>query len=190
MLLRSYSFNRELTCKELELFSYLVENPDYKCEVVYDVLHNAMEGRIDLNKEFNLLGYEAKVRRNTILGAYNKDKKEKSYDAQISSTSDLTLKDTLVEPRDEIESMLEETEYASCIKFLDDNRLYHARNINKGCLLVDLHCCLKKALNGVPDAVSLLKLLCDNDTNIRDCIEAILKHGIDDEFKKYLMEVY
>ena len=71
VLLRSFSFNKlNITEKELSLFKYLIEHPNYKCDVTYEILINALEGRIDYSKEFNLVGYETIIKRNHLMTDY------------------------------------------------------------------------------------------------------------------------
>lgn len=185
MLLRSFSFNREIiTDKELSLFEYLVEHPEYKCDVAYDILMNAFEGRIDYSKEFNLVGYEAVVKKNIRLGIHSKAKKEYSYDAPISSDSDNTGVDLLQEPKDFVAEILDNNLYNEAVDFILNNKVYEINTT--GSIYIDLKVSLLKALRGIPEAVQNIKLACDTDNKLKSYIEVLLTKGIDNDLKKRL----
>ena len=183
MLMRSFSFNNdELTDKELSLFEYLIEHPEYKCDVTYEILMNALEGRIDYTRDFNLKAYESKIKSNNLIGVYNKAKIEKSYDAQISDDSNISLSDLIKDDNDMIEKLLEDSFYQEAIEYvLNSNILQISKN-----LFIDLKRTFLMALKGIPDAVRYLKLACDTDSKLKDYVEAILIHGVDEETKKLL----
>lgn len=185
MLLRSFSFNREIiTDKELSLFEYLVEHPEYKCDVAYDILMNAFEGRIDYSKEFNLVGYEAVVKKNIRLGIHSKAKKEYSYDVPISSDSDNTGVDLLQEPKDFVAEILDNNLYNEAVDFILNNKVYEINTT--GSIYIDLKVSLLKALRGIPEAVQNIKLACDTDNKLKSYIEVLLTKGIDNDLKKRL----
>ena len=190
MLLRSYSFNKdELTDRELELFSYMLEHPEHKCDVAYEILINALEGRIDYSKEFNLPAYEKTIKFNNLLTINTRGKKEKSYDVPISDGSDDLLKDTIAERRNLIEEYIMDDAYNRAVDFFKRNDLYMLYESVNGLIAIDLCVSLRQALKGIPEAIRNLKKVCDIDSTVREYIEVILSRGIDDEFNKYLEEV-
>ena len=113
-----FSFNKNITDKELSLFEYLVEHPEYKCDVAYEILINALEGRIDYTKDFNLKAYEKKIKKNNLIGAYNKSKTEKSYDVKISDDSDDSMVEFIKEPKDDISKLIDKELYNEINKFI------------------------------------------------------------------------
>ena len=184
-LLRSFSFNNdELTDDDLSLFEYLVENPEYKSEFSYDILINSLNGKIDKSKKFNLVGYENSIRKNNILCIYNKAKKEKSYDAPIDDDTDASLSNFIRDEKDLIDDLLEDDFYNEAVNYILSSGIYEL--LVKSSIFIDLRVTLFRALQGIPDAVRYLKLACDTDNKLKDYIEAILTHGVDEDLKRRL----
>lgn len=185
MLMRSFSFNNdELTDADLSLFEYLVENPEYKSEFSYDILINSLNGKIDKSKTFNLVGYENSIRKNNILCIYNKAKKEKSYDAPIDDDTDASLSEFIRDEKDLIDNLLEDDFYNEAVNYILSSGIYEL--LVKSSIFIDLRVTLFRALQGIPDAVRHLKLACDTDTKLKDYIEAILIHGVDEDLQRRL----
>lgn len=185
MLMRSFSFNNdELTDDDLSLFEYLVENPEYKSEYSYDILKAAMEGRIDYTKDFNLKAYEKKIKKNNLIGAYNKTKTEKSYDAPIDDDTNASLSDFIRDEKDLIDNLLEDDFYNEAVNYILSSGIYEL--LVKSSIFIDLRVTLFRALQGIPDAVRYLKLACDTDSKLKDYVEAILIHGVDEDLKSRL----
>lgn len=185
MLMRSFSFNNdELTDDDLSLFEYLVENPEYKSEYSYDILTAAMEGRINKTVPFNLVGYENSIRNNNKLCIYNKAKKEKSYDAPIDDDTDASLSEFIRDEKDLIDNLLEDDFYNEAVEYIMCSDIYEL--LVKSSIFIDLRLTLFRALQGIPDAVRYLKLACDTDSKLKDYIEAILIHGVDEDLKRRL----
>ena len=184
-MLKSFSFNNyNITDKELSLFEYLVEHPDYKCDVAYDILINALEGRIDYTRDFNLRAYEAKIKSNRLINVYNKSKIEKTYDAPISDDSDDSIAEFIQEPRDCINELIDKELYNEALNFILSNNYYLVNT--EEYLALDLKLCLANALIGIPDAIKYIKLACDTDSKLKDYIEVLLTYGIDDSIKEKL----
>lgn len=185
MLMRSFSFNNdELTDDALSLFEYLVEHPEYKSEFSYDILTAAMEGRINNNSQFNLVGYENSIRKNNILCIYNKVKKETSYDAPIDDDTNASMSDFIRDEKDLIDNLIEDDFYNEALNFILSNDYYLVNT--KDYLVLDLKLCISNALKGIQEAVKNLKIACEKDDILREYIESILLHGVDDETKKLL----
>lgn len=182
-LLRSFSFYpNEIKEEDLLLFEFLVNNPNYRSEYAYDILTAAREGRINKNVPFNLVGYETKIRLNNKLCLSKRKRKEKSYDEPVDDDSNISLSDLIKDDKDMIENMIEESFYKESIDYiLSSNILQISKN-----LFIDLKRTFLMALKGVQEAIKNLKTACDEDDMLKDYIEAILIHGIDDETKKLL----
>lgn len=187
-MLRSLSFNTKvLTEKELNLFSYLVENPDYKCDVAYDIIHAAFEGRINYNEEFNIVGYEYTIKRNERLGTNTKGSRETSLEAPLNCGEDSSsLSDLIPAPDSEFDEMVLNNSYKDAVNYIKSIGYYVSHD---GSQMVDLAYCILQALRGIPNAVETLKYICSDDKNIQDNLEIILSHGIDSSFKNYLKGV-
>lgn len=182
-LLRSYSFyQNEIKEEDLLLFEFLVKNPEYKSEYSYDILTAAREGRINKNVPFNLVGYETKIRLNNKLCLAKRKKKEASYDASDDDNDDMPLSNLIKDDKDRIAELIEEGFYQEAINYILDSNILQ---ISKR-LFIDLRVTLFRALQGVQEAVNNLRLACENDDVLREYIEAILIHGVDDETKKLL----
>lgn len=187
MLLRSFSFNKGLTEEELKLFDYLVEHPEYKCDVAYDILMNALDGRIDFSREFNLVAYETVIKRNQILGMYERAKKESSYDVQISDDSDETMKEFIQEPRDDIAEFIDKELYNEALDYILNTTFYRINT--KDNIFIHLGGSICSALKGIPEAVKNIKLACQTDSRLKEYIEILLVNGIDDNLKKRLQNI-
>ena len=173
MLLRSFSFNKlNITEKELSLFKYLIEHPNYKCDVTYEILINALEGRIDYSKEFNLVGYETTIKRNHLMTDYARSKVEKSYDVEINDETENSLLEFIPDDKDRIEESINNELYNDALEFVLNSELYTINDKDK--TVIDLKFCLLRSLQGIPDAIKCLKLACDNDSDLRDYIEVLL----------------
>ena len=185
MLMRSFSFNNdELTDDDLSLFEYLVENPEYKSEYSYDILINSLNGKIDKSKTFNLVGYEKSIRNNNTLCIYNKAKKEASYDAPIDDDTNASLSEFIRDDKDMIETFLEDSFYKEAVDYILNSGIYEL--LVKSSIFIDLRVTLFRALQGIPDAVKYLKLACDTDSKLKDYVEAILMHGVDEDLQRKL----
>ena len=182
-LLRSFSFYpNELKEEDLLLFEFLVRNPDYKSEYSYDILTAAMEGRINKNVPFNLVGYETRIRVNNKLCLSKRKKKEKSYDASDDDEYDMPLSNIIKDDEDMIEKLLEDSFYQEAIDYIvNSNILQISKN-----LFIDLKRTFLMALKGIQEAVKNLKTACEEDDMLREYIEAILIHGVDDDTKNLL----
>lgn len=182
-LLRSYSFyQNEIKEEDLLLFEFLVKNPEYKSEFSYDILTAAREGRINKNIPFNLQGYENKIRINNKLCLAKRKRKEKSYDDTIDDDSNISLSDLIKDDKDRIEELIEEGFYQEAVNYVVNSNILQISKV----LFIDLKRTLLMALKGVQEAVKNLKIVCEKDENLREYIEAILIHGVDEETKKLL----
>lgn len=182
-LLRSFSFYpNEIKEEDLLLFEFLVNNPNYRSEYAYDILTAAREGRINRTVPFNLVGYENKIRLNNKLCLAKRKKKEASYDASDDDNDGMPLSSLIKDDKDRIEELIEEGFYQEAISYIVDSNILQISKV----LFINLRVTLLMALKGVQEAIKNLKTACDEDDMLKDYIEAILIHGIDDETKKLL----
>ena len=182
-LLRSFSFYKnEIKEEDLLLFEYLVEHPEYKSKYSYDILTAAREGRINKNVPFNLVGYETKIRLNNKLCLAKRKRKEKSYDDTIDDDSNISLSDLIKDDRDMIEELIEEGFYQEAVNYIVNSNILR---ISKN-LFIDLKRTFLMALKGVQEAINNLKIACNKDDMLREYIEAILIHGVDEDLQRKL----
>lgn len=182
-LLRSFSFYpNEIKEEDLLLFEFLVRNPEYKSEYSYDILTAAREGRINKSVPFNLVGYETRIRLNNRLCLAKKNKKEKSYDDTIDDDSNISLSDLIKDDKDRIEELIEDSFYQEAVDYIMNSNILQINKV----LFINLKRTLLMALKGVQEAVKNLKTACEEDDNLREYVEAILLHGVDDDTKKLL----
>ena len=182
-LLRSYSFyQNEIKEEDLLLFEFLVKNPEYKSEYSYDILTAAREGRINKNTPFNLVGYENKIRLNNKLCLTKRKRKEKSYDDTVDDDSNVPLSDLIKDDKDRIEELIEEGFYQEAVNYIVNSNILQISKV----LFINLRVTLLMALKGVQEAVKNLKIVCEKDDMLREYIEAILIHGVDEDLQRML----
>ena len=182
-LLRSYSFYpNEIKEEDLMLFEFLVRNSNYKSEYTYDILTAAMDGRINKTVPFNLVGYETRIKINNKLCLSKRKRKEKSYDEPIDDDTDTSLSEFIRDDNDMIEKLIEDDFYNEAVNYILSSNILQISKV----LFINLRVTFLSALKGVQEAVKNLKLACDEDEMLREYIEAILIHGVDDDTKKLL----
>lgn len=186
--LRSYSFGKSLGVDELpvgvlNLFIGLAERPDKKIEFASEIVLSGLQGRIDLNSEFNIDAYEAAIRKNIRLGVESERKKKvyldfsdgDDWDEVIASggmKSDVASIHTVEQVQDAYEQLLldEELEYAiSTIKELQPILL-----VEEG---IDFIYAMKQALKGIPDAIEAIKNICNEYEVVAEQVHSILSSG-------------
>lgn len=186
MYLRSFSFGTfmgvsELPVEVVNLFLPLVENPDKRVEFAGEIITAGLQGRIDFSKEFNLDAYEATIRKNQHL-LKESERKKKSYidfsgagddfdDVANSGgvKADFVQLESIEEMKDAFEEILlnEELEYAvSTIKSLNDEFISDYGT--------DLIFALKRAVQGIPQAVEEIKNICQEFSLVSELVETIL----------------
>lgn len=186
MLLRSFSFGTfmgvsELPLEVLNLFIPLTQNPDKRIEFASEIISAGLNGKIDFTREFDLDAYEATIRKNQRLLRENEKKKKSYIDFSGSSDdfddvacsggikADFIQLDSIEEMKDAFEEVLsnEDLAYAvSTIKSLNDEFISDFG--------VDLVFALKKAVQGIPQAVEEIKNICSEFSIVSELIETIL----------------
>lgn len=186
MLLRSFGFGTfmgvsELPVEVLNLFIPLTENPDKRIEFASEIISAGLNGKIDFTKDFNLDAYEATIKKNQRLLKENEKKKKSYIDFNGGSDdfeevacsggikADFVQLDSIEEMKDAFEEVLanEELEYAvTTIKSLNAEFISDYGT--------DLIFALKKAVQGIPQAVEELKSICAEFSLVAELIETIL----------------
>ena len=172
----------ELNEDVLGLFSYLVEHPEHRCDCVSEIVDSALSGKINMDREFNMLAFEKQVHMNNFLYAEREKNKFDSLDEPIPMfDKDATLGDTIPEPTDRFASMHEDMNYDYAVAYIKDvsGDIIIEHN-------VDICSVLYSALNCVTPAVETLKFFCNMYNKLKECIETVLTHGVDESFLKYL----
>ena len=184
-LLRSYSFNKELNDDILNLFSELVEDgSNGRCECCYEIIVNALDGKIDLNSNFNIRGYESVVRQNNSIANVKRGSKESSLQSEVFdyTNKSVLLEDILViddnSPYDDFEN---NDEFEWALSYINTN--YSFFIVNE---CTDIGYCIIAAYKGFPQSVKQLTKLCDKYPALKQSIKVVLEHGIDDEVKNLL----
>jgi hypothetical protein len=192
-LLRSYSFGHvygvtELTDDVLGLFVSLVESPNKKIEHASEIISAGLQNHIDFTKEFNIDAYEAKIRKNELLGKENKRKKESYLDFSDNSDdwddtvasggikADVATTHAALQMKDAYEEIIMEDSLRYAIDTITSLRtelLVDAK--------LDIVRTIQQALKGIPDSIKALKLVCDEYDIVAEQIEVILSSGMEFE---------
>lgn len=177
--LRSFSFqNDERVQEHLEIFSYLVENPSYKCDFCFEIIEALVDGRIDLNQSFNLPAYANKVERILKIEKENRRKRFEYIDDADEDNQNM-IEASISSKKDEMKNSMLNFDYNLALKELKERRDDFLVYDN-----VEVFSAIKMALEGIPDAVSNLQRLCNCNNVLRRLLYVILNHGVDEEFFK------
>ena len=185
MQLRSFSFGTfmgvsELPVEVLNWFLSLTENPNKQVEFASEIITAGLQGRIDFGKEFNIDANEATIRKNQHLLKENERKKKSYIDfssaddfEDVASSggikADFIQLDSIEEMKDAFEEVLlnEELAYAvSTVKSINEEFISDYGT--------DLVFALKRAAQGIPQAVEELKKICEEFSVVAELIETIL----------------
>ena len=190
-LLRSYSFGfyhgvTSIPDGVLSLFDVLVENPEERSEYPSEIISAGLQGRINLNKDFNLKAYEAKIKHNEKLGKEGRKKREvymsytdnnDDWDEVNSSggvKSDLVSAHAAQNMRDAYEELIMQDSLGYAIETIESlrNELIIHEN-------VDIITLMKQALKSIPRSVKLLRRICEDYEVVAEQVEVILNSGFD-----------
>lgn len=175
----SYADKSILSEQVQELFASMVETPAKSVEYVSDIIDKAMTGKIDLNGEFNLGGYCHTIKFREKMTANKKSKKEKFINEDTSDFENthrqggISLYE-LVNLDNEITKLDDDSEVSYAVSTI--KRLQKDFLINEG---INLKVLLKRALDGVPQAVSSLRDVCTEFELVGEHIRVILGSGRD-----------
>lgn len=148
---------------------------DYRGEFDYslELIEAALDGRIDVNKKFNLFGYCKTVREGNFQTELKRLKKQQ-YIIDDDNDDETGVKvSTLVDTRSDYEIIEdnEELEYSvKKIRALNDEIIES--------IGIDLIFCMRQALKGVPQAIQELADICKEYDFIAEYIQIILSSGV------------
>lgn len=179
MLMKSYSFQKEVPSEVWELFkdvNKLSSGFDYSLEII----NNAMTGNIRLDGNFNIAAYLGKVEKLKRMEGNRSAKKFSSIIDDVDEFVETGIPMSIpadkvteyVEPKDEFEAILDEDEVHYAVKEINSMATQIMFNHN-----VDVIRCLQQALKGIPSSVELLKKLVNEDVQIGEFIQTILSSG-------------
>lgn len=182
--IRSYSFNKQINNDILLLFTELL-NGDVKCDCCYEIIKNALEGRIDLNGRFNLKSYESSINKNISLSNNKRTKTEISLQESISSddSDDSTIEDRLQSSSSlqELDSVEEKLDYEWSLGYLKENYVLFMIYDD-----VDFVYCLRSYLKGNSRYIECIKKLCNKYKLFRESLSILLEYGLTDEVLNYI----
>lgn len=175
-LLRSYSYMvmDELTDEILNLFSYLIENPSYNCEVGYEIIEAALDGRIRFDIDFILPAYEYEVKNNYRNIERYRSVNECYDDKVIKGTDGCTIKDLIKDAHSFEAEFISDEDYKNSVAYIKSKEQYYLVEHR-----VDLPHCIKQALRGMPCAIELLRQLCEKESKLKECLNTILTYRAD-----------
>lgn len=167
------------------LLSDMTNNPQKPIPYVYDIVKAGMEGRIDIHAPFYLDAYCRAIESNTKIAEFSKAKKVLHCVDEVSGTDksdcmigygDISLSKVSLVAR--MEDAFE--------KLADDDELMYALSQVKGMNdkfivehSVDLVTTLKYAVKGIPAAVTKLRAVCNEFSDIAEYVRVILSSGRD-----------
>lgn len=181
-MLGSYSFGslygKDYVPEDVLHLFYNALNEGQNIEYVSEIVFAGMDGRIALDKYFNLQAYIYAIEQNGGLANSRKGKKFISLDTTRWSADD-DNEGVLSEERLVIEEVESEID-----KLLDDDELVYAiraiKGLNNDLLItegVNLISLMKTALNGIPKAIAELRRICDFYPSISESVQVVLGCG-------------
>lgn len=173
MSLRSLSYHQELSPKQyFHLFQDLAKQPvrfDYGMEII----DAALDGRINFNKEFNLMGYAHAIEENVKKNQSTKAKKVVHFvDSDDENENGITI-DSIASEYDAYDDFIEDKN----LKYTVDKvkSLEHELLCECG---VDILFVIRKALESTPEAIETLKEVCEMCPKFSEYMEVILSSGV------------
>lgn len=173
MLLRSFCFTQQLTGDMLNvLFKDL---PNYYGEFDYSIelIEAALEGRIDIEKPFNLFGWCKTVKDGNFQTELKRLKKQEYLIEDDDEDSTGVKASSLVEERDDYEVFIDNEEVLYTVK-----KIRALNNEIISDMGIDLIFCMRQAVKGVPQAVEELSNICKEYDWIAEYVQIILSSGI------------
>ena len=173
MLLRSFHFTQQLSGEMLDvLFKDL---PNYHGEFDYSIelIEAALEGRIDIEKPFNLFGWCKTVRDGNFQTELKRLKKQEYLIEDDDEDKTGVKASSLVEEHDDYEVFIDNEELLYTVKKI--------RALNNEIIVamgIDLIFCMRQAVRGIPQAIMELSNICKEYTWIAEYVQIILSSGI------------
>lgn len=183
MLLRSYSFGKEIPTEVWELFkdvNKLSSGFDWSLEII----NNAMRGEIRLDGSFNIGAYIGKVEKIQKMEGSRAARKFLSIVDDIDDFEESGVPMSI--PADKVTEHAGQKDEYEAILDADEVR-YSVKEINKMATdimykyNVSIVRCLEQALKGIPSSVEILKKLVNEDIRIGELIQIVLGSGMNFE---------
>lgn len=167
------------------LLKDMADNPTKTVPYAYDIIKAGLEGRIETNAPFYLEAYCHSIETNTRMAEYTKVRKvlscidtdgvkDRESDATPYGTVSLSKVSLVAKMEDAFEKLVDDEELAYALK--------QVRNLNDSFIVnysVNVMDTLKYAIRGIPSAVSKLKELCSEFSELSEYIRIILSSGED-----------
>lgn len=178
ILKSAFSYEKQLPERVQALFSTMADKPTKSVEYVDEIIRAGLDGRIDLSSNFNLEGYCYRI-TSTYKGKVEpKSLKKIKYleddtsDFENTAKSGGVLTNTIIK----LETSFEEIENDSELMFAVDTikRLQMDFLVQEGISLKKL---ITRAIEGVPQAVKKLKVVCEEFELVGEQIKVILLSG-------------
>lgn len=170
MLLRSVSFNTECPTKVWELFEKANELGT-KLDYTLEIIEAAMQGRIDLEKDFKLKEYVASIDRTRRLEGL-REAKRAVHVTDVSDDEDSSGVPYPADDRDDYEELENKFELQQAVDRFNEMQNYFL--VNAKC---DSKLAVRQALRGIPESIGLVKNLCDEYPIAADLLKIILGSG-------------
>lgn len=172
-MLHSLSYQPKLLSLDImyHLFKDLPDCKDFDSSI--ETIEAAMNGRINLEEEFNLAGYDHVIKANQTMNK-SKDAGEMVFldDCENENVyTDAVLLNCT--PVDEYEELLEKDELQYSVKKLLS--LSSQFIVEEG---IDFICTIRIALDGIPHAIKCLRKLCEDYSFLGQHIQVILASGV------------
>lgn len=174
--------SKEIDPRVWGLFAQMKHN-DKVVENALEIIGAAQSGGIDLNRAFNLFGYDFAINKNKKLKAITKlgtetfidfsNSQSENYQGGIDIDTVSFEADALDEAKNEYEYLFDNAELRSaieCIQALNDDFIVEYS--------VDLIGLIKQAVKGVQTAVSKLKEVCSEMPCVAEQVKIILSSKV------------
>lgn len=173
MLLRSCSFQKELSNDAWDVLFENYKNFVGEFDYGVEIIEAALDNRIDLTKPFNLFGYCKVIRENRKQeGIRSLKHNQYIVDDDEEDKTGVSIS-SIVDPRDDYEISDDNNELAEVVEKL--------KKANAEIIVVfglDLLFCIKQAIKGTPQAVEELSKICKELDWVGEYVKIILSSGI------------
>lgn len=188
MSLRSFSFGSYMGVEEVpeevvSLFNGCLEDGK-QLHYASEIIFAGIQGRIDLNNSFNVVGYEKVIDKNTSLVMRKRKKKEMYIDYGSSDDYETVAQNGGIQADrlyiEDVQDAFEELVDNDELRFAVDN----IKKLNSEFIIVeelDLIEAIRLALKGIPQAIKDIKRICDFYPKVADSIKTVLSSGVEFE---------
>lgn len=175
----SYLGETEVPEKVLSLFKEAVSNGQ---EIHYasEIIVGGIKGRINLNRDFNLKGYEYAIENKKTINKHRRGKKELYIDFNTDDIEETSRSGGISENKLPVRDLEDAYE-----KFIDSEEVRYAvsqiKNLNHELLVVEevnLIDAIRLAVSGYVNAVNEVKRICDFYPYIAEYVKVILSSGV------------